>query len=156
MARRYVKVVGLLVVLLGLLALTVVAAQAKAGTGLGLSVLKLVAGHEEGARLSQAPAMNDPSDDGCGMSCGEQETGAAAQDMDCGALGPAEMDCGTVDAAETDSEAMDMSPTPSTLGTAETDSGTGVAVEKHCGPMDMGPDCGGELGCGVEAEADKS
>ncbi|MBE9565596.1 MAG: hypothetical protein IMF16_02475, partial [Proteobacteria bacterium] len=99
MARRYVKAVGLLVVLLSVLALTVVAAQAKAGTGLGMSVLKLVAGHEEGVRLSQAPAMNGLSDEGCGMSCGDHATGATraggeAAEMDCGAGEAAEMDCG--------------------------------------------------------------
>jgi len=136
MARRYVKAVGLLVVLLSVLALTVVAAQAKAGTGLGMSVLKLVAGHEEGVRLSQAPAMNGLSEGGCGMSCGEHETGATAQEMDCGTGEAADMDCG----------AMDMTPTR----------GAGEAAQMHCGPMDMGPQCGGELGCGFEAEVDKS
>ena len=134
MARRYVKAVGLLVVLLSVLALTVVAAQAKAGTGLGMSVLKLVAGHEEGVRLSQAPAMNGLSDGGCGMSCGDHDPGATAQDMTRGAG----------EASAAGAAAQDM-----TCGGDE-------AAQMHCGPMDMGPQCGGELGCGFEAEVDKS
>lgn len=194
MARRYLKVVGLLVVLLGVLAVTVVAAQAKAGRGLGMSVLKMVAGHEEEVRMSEAATSGMMFGKGRLMSRGEQDTDATCgagegEKMDCGAgevadmtrdAGEvAEMDCGDMDCGDMDCGDMDCSASEAsassaaaqdvTSGTgdaaemdcgtgdaAEMTSGAGRAAQKHCGPMDMGPDCGGELGCGVEAEADKS
>lgn len=89
MARRYLKVVGLLVVLVSVLAVTVVAAQAKAGTGLGMSMLKLVAGHEEEVRMSEAATSGMMFGKGRLMSRGEQDT-----DATCGAGEGEKMDCG--------------------------------------------------------------
>ena len=139
MAHRYLKVVGLLVILLGVFLATVVAAQAKAGTGLGMSMLKLVAGHDEGVQLSEAPAMNGMSDGGCGMSCGEASTGAT-----CGAGAAAETS-GAGEASEAGAGAQEVTPTCAS-----------GAAGMDCGSKGMAPTCGADRSCGFEAEAGES
>jgi len=148
MARRYLKVVGLLVILLGVFLATVVAAQAKAGTGLGMSMLKLVAGHDEGVQLSEAPAMNGMSDGGCGMSCGEASTGAtcgAGAAAETSGAGAAAETSGAGEASEAGAGAQEVTPTCAS-----------GAAGMDCGSKGMAPTCGADRSCGFEAEAGES